>query len=183
MTRKNQKRLVIDANIARSAGTSEVPVSRYSRNALDAILRGEFIAVFSQALRAEWKDHSSLHSKLWWASMFARRRVEVEEGKEFAIHLDRACSCLEQERWKAALTKDFHLIQSALASGRTILSNETNFPQLVAIACGKVRDLSKLYYANPAAERDECVLWLKAGAENDARRRIDVWVRNYLEGA
>jgi hypothetical protein len=181
MTRNNRKRLVIDANVARSAGDSDVPVSHYSRAALDAILQGEFIAVFSVALRTEWNKHASLHSKLWWASMFARRRVENNDGLEFATHLDRACSCLEQDKLKEALAKDFHLLQSALASGRTIISNEKNLPKLVAIAGSKVRELSMLYYANPAVEGDNCILWLRAGAELEADRRIDVWESNHLK--
>lgn len=179
MTRKNGKRLVIDANIAHSAGAGEVPASCYSRKSLEAILAGEYIVVFNQSLRQEWKDHSKKFARIWWRSMAAKKRIENAEGEEFARHLHRACACLEYDRWKSDLAKDFHLVQSALASGQTIISNERNFPVFVAAACPSVKELALLYYANPAAEGDVCILWLKTGAEKDADRRIDVWAGNH----
>src|SRR5271157_137676 len=125
MARKNGKRLVIDANIAHSAGAGEVPDSRYSRTSLEAVLEGDYVAVFNQSLREELKDHhSSRFFRIWWRSMAAQRRIEDEEGEEFAHHLGRACACLEHSSWRDGLRKDFHLVQSALASGQTILSNE-----------------------------------------------------------
>lgn len=179
MTRKNGKRLVIDANIAHSAGAGEVPASRYSRASLEAVLEGDYVAVFNSSLRTELKDHSSKTFRIWWRSMAAQKRIEDKEGIEFAHHLDRACTCLEQDRWKEALRKDFHLIQSALASGQTILSNEKNFPMFVAIASRNVRELSALYYANPAVEGEPCILWIREGAKYDADRQIDVWAEKY----
>jgi hypothetical protein len=179
MTRKNGKRLVIDANIAHSAGTGEVPSSRYSRESLKAILDGEYIAVFNQSLRQEWKDHSKKSARIWWRSMAAQKRIEYAEGEEFAHHLKRACACLEYERWKSDLTKDFHLVQSALASGQTIISNEKNFPVFVATAVHSVKELTALYYANPSAEGDLCISWIKDGAEKVADRRIDNWAKKH----
>ncbi len=174
-------RLVIDANIAQSAGRSEVASSRYCRECLNAVLECEHKAVFSQPLREEWREHSSLHARRWWRSMSARRRVEFLEGEEFAAHLDRSCACLEHDRWKEDLRKDFHLIQSALASDQTILSRERDFPKYVAIACRTVRVLSTLYYSNPEAEEEQCILWIKAGAEKHTDRRIDFWVEKHTK--
>jgi hypothetical protein len=179
MTRKNGKRLVIDANIAHSAGTCEVPSSRYSRTSLEVVLEGDYVAVFNQSLRQEWKDHSSKYARIWWRSMAAQKRIEDTEGEEFAQHLDRACLCLEHDTWKDALRKDFHLVQSALASGQTIISNEKHFPFFVATVCHTVKELASLYYANPTVEGDICILWIKAGAEKDTARRIDVWAENH----
>jgi hypothetical protein len=181
MTRKNGKRLVIDANIARSAGTTEVPSSSYSRICLNAVLDADYIAVFNKALRQEWRKHASLHATRWRVSMVARRRIEDKEGAEFAHHLDRVCACLERTSSKDALRKDFHLIQSALATEQLILSNEKEFPRFVASACNAVKVLLQLHYANPAVEGDACILWIKAGAEKVADRRIDVWVEDHLK--
>lgn len=182
MTRKNGKRLVIDANIAHSAGAGEVPDSRYSRNSLEAVLDGDHVAVLNQTLRKELKGHhSSKFFRIWWRSMAARRRFENAEGEEFVIHLDRACSCLEQERWKKDLIKDFHLVRSALATDQTIISNEKNLPHYLLIACQNVPLLSTLYYANPTAEGEKCILWIKAGAEKEADRCIDTWTLNHLK--
>jgi len=179
MTRKNGKRLVIDANIAHSAGAGEVPSSRYSRESLAAILAGEYTVVFNRSLLQEWKNHLSRFAMIWWRSMAAQKRIENAEGEEFARHLDRACACLEHDRWKSDLIKDFHLVQSALASGQTIISNERNFPVFVATACHSVKELAALYYANPATEGDVCISWITDGAEKVADRRIDIWAENH----
>ncbi len=172
-------RLVIDANIAQSAGSSNDPESLNSRECLNAVLEHEHIAVFGQPLRDEWREHSSLHSRRWWRSMMARKRVEFQDGAEFAVHLESSCACLEHDRWKQDLRKDFHLVQSALASGQTILSNEREFPKYVSIACVTVRILSGLYYANPSLEGESCIQWIQAGAQNETGRRIEAWVRSY----
>jgi len=174
-------RLVIDANIAQSAGSSDVPISLYSRECLNAVRGCEHVAVFSPQLLHEWREHASQISRQWWRSMAARRRIDYTEGSEFALHLDRACACLEQGSSKDALRKDFHLIQSALATDKTILSNEKNLPMFVAVACRTVVELSTLHYGNPAEEGDKCIDWIKGGADKDADRRIDSWVENHLK--
>jgi hypothetical protein len=105
--------------------------------------------------------------------MAARRRIENVEGAEFVIHLDRACACLAEDKWKEDLRKDFHLVRSALAGDQTILSNEKNPPGYLSIAARTVRILSSLHYGNPAAEGDPCIEWVRAGARPEGTRRID----------
>jgi len=167
-------RLVIDANIARSAGSSNVPESLYSRECLNAVREYEHVAVFTQQLLEEWGEHASRVSRQWWRSMAARRRIARIEGAEFLIHLDRACACLAEDQWREDFRKDFHLVRAALAADQTILSNEINFPGYLSIAARTVPTLSALYYGNPAAEGEPCVEWVRAGAQRDRARRIDV---------
>ena len=171
-------RLVIDANIALSAGSSDVPMSLYSRKCLMAVRDREHVAVFSQQLLEEWKEHASLVSRRWWKSMAARRRIEKVEGEEFAPHLDRACACLSEDKWKEDLRKDFHLVRAALAADQTILSNESNFPEYLAIAAHTVNVLSALYYGNPATEGEPCIEWIKAGAQTIRTRCISNWTES-----
>lgn len=178
MTRRNRKRLVIDANIAHSAGTSEVPASRYSRTCLDAILQDEHIAVFSRALRQEWKNHASLHATRWRVTMEKRKRIENEEGEEFEHLLDQACECLAHVTWQNALRKDFHLVQSALATDQILLSNESRLPSHLKTCCISVPELRKLFFANPQEEQDVCIQWIKAGAKKGPERRINKWSRH-----
>lgn len=175
-------RLVIDANIAHSAGSSDVPVSRYSRECLNAVRDHAHIAVFTQQLREEWKEHASRISRQWWLSMVARRRIEYVEGAEFELHLDRACACLAENKWKEDLRKDFHLVRGALAADKTILSNESNFPGYLSVAARTVKILSTLFYGNPATEGEACVQWVLAGAQPERARQIEVWSDNFNSG-
>jgi hypothetical protein len=114
--------------------------------------------------------------------MEQKSRIVLEDGEQFAALADRACACLSGATEKAALAKDFHLIQSALATGQLVLSNEVWFPRYVALACAAVQELASLYYANPVVEGDPCRLWIKAGAEKTPGRRIDVWANCHLDG-
>jgi hypothetical protein len=93
-------RLVIDANIAQSAGTSDVPISLHSRECLNAIRDNGHVAVFCEKLLEEWSEHSSSLSRRWWRSMAARRKIERREGIDFAQLLDPTCACLEHDSWK-----------------------------------------------------------------------------------
>ena len=111
--------------------------------------------------------------------MEMKDRIVYEEGEAFSVLLAPACDCQAAESHKADLEKDFHLVQSALATGQTILSNESTFPRFIALACPTVRELASLYYANPAVEDDACRLWIKAGAEKEPNRRIDNWFANH----
>lgn len=169
-------RLVVDANIAQSAGTSDVPVSHYSRECLNAIRDHGHVAVFCEQLLIEWREHASLVSRRWWKSMVARRRIESLEGVRFAALEDRACACLAQEKWQVDFAKDFHLVRTALATDRTILSNETEFPRFLATAAASVRALSAIYYGNPATEGDACIGWIRRGAKPDVARAIGNWL-------
>jgi hypothetical protein len=70
-------------------------------------------------------------------------------------------------------------VQSALATGQLILSNEMRFPRYVSRACVAVPQLAHLYYGNPSIEGEDCRLWIKAGAEKEPRRRVDNWLADH----
>jgi hypothetical protein len=152
-----------------------------SRQCLQAIWEERHIAVFGRNLRDEWIRHASSYARSWFRNMELKSRVVLDDGEQFAELSGPACACLSGAGEKAALVKDFHLIQSALATGQLILSNETRFPRYVALASVAIRELASLHYANPAIEGDQCRLWIKAGAEKEADRRIDRWIENHLK--
>lgn len=110
--------------------------------------------------------------------MVLKNRTVFDEGSGFSHLCQPACDCLPNAEEKASLAKDFHLVQSALATGQLILSNEMRFPRQVARACAVVPKLAELYYGNPGVEGEDCRLWIKAGAEKEPDRRIDTWFAN-----
>jgi hypothetical protein len=187
MSWKNSKQLVVDANVGQGSSNDKMfnPVledsGAQSRQCLQAIWEERHVAVFSGNLRDEWGRHASSYAKRWLRNMEQKSRIMEEDGERFAELAIPACACLSTAGEKAALAKDLHLIQSALATGQLIVSNEVRFPRYVALACAAVQELASLYYANPTVEGDRCRRWIKAGAEKDADRRIDSWVENYLK--
>jgi hypothetical protein len=185
MSGKNSKQLVIDANLALGSNDRMFnpmggkPGDR-NRRCLLAIREEKHKAVFSLKLRQEWRAHASPSAIAWLQDMERKNLIVSENGEQFSDLLNPACGCLPSLGHKGALAKDFHLVQSALATEQLILSNERQFPQLVALACAAVKELLQLHYGNPAVEGDACILWIKAGAEKDADRRIDVWAEDHL---
>jgi hypothetical protein len=184
MSSRNRKKLVIDANLA--LGSSDpmfnplsVIAGDVNRRCLDAIWEEGHIAVFNKRLRREWRDHLSDSARKWLRSMNMKGRTIDEEGEDFSELLDPACGCQAVDRHKADLEKDFHLVQSALATEQIIISRETNFPAFIAKACSAVRELASLYYANPIEKDDACRLWIKAGADKVDDRRIDNWAEKH----
>jgi hypothetical protein len=183
----NSKQIVIDANVAAGSSNDRMfnPIlgdgGAQNRQCLQAIWEERHIAVFSRNLRDEWDKHASSYAKRWLRNMEQKTRTIEEDGEQFAKMAGPVCACLSDAGERAALAKDFHLIQSALTTGQLILSNEVRFPRYVALACASVPELASLHYANPAVEGDQCRLWIKAGAEKDADRRIDVWLENHLK--
>jgi hypothetical protein len=184
MSRFNSKRLVLDASLA--LGSNDLmfnPVGDAAgdrnRKCLQAVWEEEHVAVFNRQLQQEWRDHASRFAKRWLRDMIQKSRLVVDEGNDFSPLLQPACDCLPSAGEKAALAKDFHLVQSALATGQLILSNEMRFPRCVSRACVAVPQLAQLYYGNPHLEGEDCRLWIKAGADKEPDRRIDNWVANH----
>jgi hypothetical protein len=184
MSRWNSKQLVLDANLAMGSSdpmfnpTSGRPGDK-NRRLLEAIWEEGHAAVFNKQLRAEWRAHAGRSATRWLQLMESKGLAVNEEGEAFSVLLSPACDCLSNEGERAALSKDFHLVKSALATGQLIVSNEVHLPRHVAQVCPSIQELRRLYYANPEVEGDTCRLWIKAGAEKDADRRIDAWVENH----
>jgi hypothetical protein len=183
MSRWNRKQLVLDASIALGSNdqmfnpAGDIAGDR-NRKCLQAVWEEEHVAVFNSQLQKEWRKHASPYAATWLQNMTRKGRTMVAEGDGFTILLEPACRCQASDAQRAALKKDFHLVQSALATGQLILSNETRFPRYIANACRTAPELLELHFGGPAIEGEACRLWIKAGAEKERERRIDAWAGN-----
>ncbi len=65
---KKSKRLVIDSDVARSAGTKEDPISQSCREVLQAVLSICHKVVLTEDIFAEWKRHRSNFTFVWLKS-------------------------------------------------------------------------------------------------------------------
>jgi hypothetical protein len=129
MSRLNSKRLVLDASLALGSNDQMFNPIRdadgdRNRGCLQAVWEEEHIAVFNRQLQREWRDHASPFAIAWLQKMIQKSRMVVDEGNNFSPLLQPSCDCLPAAGDKASLAKDFHLVQSALATGQLILSNE-----------------------------------------------------------
>jgi len=185
LSRLNSKLLVLDASLATGSNDAHFNPQGsvggdVNRKFLMAVWEEGHIAVFNRQLRREWGDHGGDWVKRTWLRLMENKGLTRDaEGSEFSGVLESASGAFASDGEKAAFAKDFHLIQSALATGQLILSNELRFPRQAAKACQTEEKLKELHYGNPAVEGENCRLWIKKGAVKEPERRIDVWAASH----
>jgi len=134
--------VVVDADIARSSGTSEHPVSSGSRALLDNVSKNGHTLAICPTMMAEWKKHRSLFARKWLASMIAKKKVQFIKPVEQTSDLIN--SHLTDERKITIAVKDAHLIDAALTVDRVIASNDDiarNVFCELSINCGDIRSI------------------------------------------
>ena len=118
--------LVIDANILRSAGETEHPVSSACRNFLNRVLEICDRMVLTQQIHKEWKEHASRFSRKWRRSMAARRKTVKVSPKEVPLNKtslsDKDCDIIE---------KDWHLVEAAFAADGIIVTRDKEFRRVL----------------------------------------------------
>ena len=138
MTRKKPRELVVDACVAMAAGESEKPLSSACRVLLRHILEICHHVVLDRNLSDEWGRHQSRFTRKWRLAMAARQKpLRVIVPKATGLNLEDF-----PEDARAAVEKDLHVLETALASGRELVtSDDALFRALGAIRAGeKLRD-------------------------------------------
>ena len=164
--------LVIDASIARAAGETEHPVSSACGTFLQEVLKICHKIVMTQEISEEWNEHRSNFAFQWRASMTARKKVvrpgPVENtGLRQAIH---SLALLDSIR--AAILKDIHLVEAALATGQTVASLDETVRGHLRQISGSVRLLRSLVWVNPAKDDEHATDWLRQGANAEEERQL-----------
>lgn len=141
---------IIDADIARSSGNSEHPVSSGSRKLLENLAKKGHKIAMCPNLREEWKKHKSIFATKWLASMVARKKVVfIDPLKKIKISIEE--NMVDCKNKEIAL-KDSHLIDAALAVDKIIVSND-NVAKNVFCNClfmrGEIGDVS---WFNPVSD-------------------------------
>lgn len=134
--------IVIDADIARSSGTSEHPVSSGSRRLLENVQRNGHKAAMCPILLAEWRKHRSVFASRWLASMFAKRQISLIEPNS-SIKGSIAHNITDKKQVEIA-EKDVHLIDAAIETDKIIASNDDNARNvfcLLSSNCGELRSI------------------------------------------
>lgn len=139
-------KFIIDADIIRSAGYSEHPISSTSRNLLDEVIKHKSETVYCKTLMAEWRKHRSTYSTKWIASMISKKKLVLipvkTEAKDFL-------ESLKESTDKKVALKDAHLVDLAIASNKIIFSNDTNAKNAFSKLLDKRSNFQKIYWLSP----------------------------------
>ena len=171
MAKQRPRRLVIDADVARSAGESEHPISSACRKFLDTVLSVGHHVVMSEAIQEEWRRHRSRYSLKWLTRMSARRRVdrnEIEPDEDLRERIDKAVI----PKQKGVVAKDVHLIEAAVATDRLVASQDERARRAFGNASDNVGELRQIVWINPTQDDEKPIDWLQKGAKAEVHRQL-----------
>lgn len=174
MAKERSWRLVIDADIACSAGNASAkdPTSKSCRDFLIAVRRTCHRLVMTPDIKAEWGKHQSGFARKWRVKMVGSRKLcYLEDVKETLVLGDLKsvpCSDLDFD----AMDKDRHLLNAALASDKIVASRDDEVRGLFAAATPKLTKISQIVWVNPTKEDEGVVGWLEKGSMGEKFRQL-----------
>lgn len=170
------KKIVVDANVARSAGenSDRDPTSSSCRLTLQAIEEGAFQIVLGAELYEEWRRHQSVFTRVWLTRMTSQNRISsYESGSEEcrSIKNNLQAAIPMREIYKI-VEKDYHLIEAAIVTDKLIISVETHSRDHYRMYSNVIQVLQEICLMNPADPEEKVVAWLKAGAKHSDCRKL-----------
>lgn len=152
--------LVIDADIMRSAGTSEHPHSRNSRELLKAVREGNHRMVQCAPLLAEHRKHQSGFSMTWRSSMISRKQWvhwDYREDADLRKALVEALPVDAQAK-EIEVLKDAHLLEAAAATEQQIVSKDKTARDLFRLACPTLGSHRQILWEEMTLYADEAAI-------------------------
>lgn len=157
--------IVIDADIMRSAGTSEHPHSSNARKVLDAIWEAGHRMVQCEPLKKEHDRHQGRYASLWRTKMVSKKRWKhwkyVEDAELRAIlvaALPQASRAKDRE-----VLKDAHLLEAAAATDQRIVSKDATAKGLFRLACPNLGIHHNILWGDLTSAPAEVIQWVEAG--------------------
>ena len=175
---KEWAHLVIDASVARAAGGegAKHPTARHCRDFLGAVLRICHHAVLTAAGLAEWKKHRSRFARLWLASMYAKRKVDLAGEVMDAALKGKILDTAASEKERAAMAKDLHLLDAALQTDRIVVSLDDAALGIFAKTSERVGEIREIVWINPARAADGVIEWLEENTPAEEGRKLRAWM-------
>lgn len=173
MAKQRPRRLVIDADVAHSAGESKHPISSTCRKFLETMLEVGHHVVMTDETKKEWRRHISNYSRKWRSQMYGRRlviQIKVDEDAILRGRID-AAVLLDQ---RDTVAKDVHLIEAAIATDRLVASQDERARRAFGNASANVSELKQIVWVNPTQDEEKPIDWLRDGAKTEAHRQLGV---------
>lgn len=175
MAAKVSRRLVIDASVARSAGGEDAtfPKSKHCRDFLKAVLTICHRVVMTPEIAEEWKKHRSNFARTWRVSRVARKKeIQLNSPQDEALR-KKIENAATSEKGCAAMLKDVHLLEAALAMDSTVISLDDIVKNLFSTSCQSVGEIKNVVWVNPDEDEGKTQIWLEKGAKPDKNLRLE----------
>ena len=178
MPHNSKCRLVIDANVARSAGPEQAthPTSKKCRDFLLAVEKHDFSIVSTFELRKEWNRHQSGFFRAWRAKMMGRKRIVSLNVVSHEIMRNKLVRFAANDDECKAMLKDCHLLEAALESDQRIISCEILVRKHFSRACLNVNEICRILWVNPTDDDETIFVWLTDGAPESVERHLENYI-------
>ncbi len=175
MSNTDTKQLAIDADVAQAAGseTATHPRAVNCRDFLIVVRSENHKLVMTHKISDEWRQHQSRFARRWRLSMDARKKVDRIILPDNLELKDKITNTTDNENDIDAMLKDFHLIEAALETDKTIISLDETVRTLYAQVSQQVGEIRDIIWVNPERIAEEQPIpWLKTGAPSESHRQL-----------
>jgi hypothetical protein len=104
--------------------------------------------------------------------MEGRRKVyrpDVSSNEELRDKIKRAAT---NDKERQAMLKDIHLIETAMAADRIVVSLDETARRLFITVATRVGELRNIVWVNPERAEEEPIHWLENGAKAEKKRKL-----------
>lgn len=170
----NSRRLVIDASIARAAGGTEAtyPTSKHCRDFLKATLTICHRMVMTPEIEDEWKAHQSKFASKWRRYMEGKKKIYRPTNTVNERLRAKLARIPVSSTTKAAMLKDIHLIEAALATDEIVISLDEKVRNFFKASAATLGESKTAVWLNPDKEEEAPIAWLENGAKPEKHRLI-----------
>lgn len=141
------KKYIFDADVARSAGTTDHPVSRGCREALQNALNNKDLFVACKDLMTEWRTHKSIFSSAWLSTMIARKQFQIVKHNDEIKTIIKMSSA--DEKTISIAIKDSHLVDNFNISKGSIVSRDENAKNAISSIPEIKAHINNMEWINP----------------------------------
>ena len=161
--------LVVDASIARAAGSPESkhPTGALCRDFLMGIRSVCHRIAWTEKIKIECDKHDSLFPRQWRVTMLNLSKLRSANDTRVSGIWERIQEHCDDAAILAIVQKDCHLVEAALATDRRIASLDEQVRGHLTALAAAVEDLRSIIWVNPAVAEEGAVEWLGKGAPGD----------------
>ena len=178
----NVKRLVVNASVGRAAGGEEATASvSINCTVFLETIRGECShhIVMTPELSEEWNEHQSNFAAAWLTSMIKSSRFDLVKPPVNQALRDKIEMTTPHENEIPVMRKDFHLLEAARETDRTIISLDKPARRRFTRAAQSVDEIRRIVWVNPVHSEEAPITWLKNGAPPDDHRQLRTWAHTH----
>jgi hypothetical protein len=167
--------LVVDASIARAAGSPESkhPTGVLCRNFLLSIRSVCHRIAWIETIKIEWDKHDSLFARQWRVSMLNLNKLRPVDCAEVSGIRKSIREHCDDADILAIVLKDCHLVEAALGTDRRIASLDERVRGHLRELAAAVDALRPIVWVNLANPKEGAVEWLGKGSPREKKR----WLR------